>query len=373
MSDNIPPLDIQMEIIKYVSDPKSLIQFRSVSKQWKSFIDSSEFFKGYGDRHTQPLSNILSYKDEVWHDNYISFVDDNIEPFMVQQQQGQFVVSSFLKKFDMRKVVGVCEGLLCLYGLHRGDGKMIFVIWNPSIGKSVGIHALWLTSRHSGYALAFGFGVCPIGKDPSIVTFISSGWEIRAMVFTLSSGVWNVIPLHQSIDDIDSTQSVVIDNLIYWGAHRMDPKKICVLSLDLVSKEFEVINLPDHIIDEVPLSKILVSNLRGSLAVYGFMYVDQARYCSVWVMDHNSSFRKLFKIGAPLAKILGSLKNGETIFENEDEEEYFTTIDVYDPSSQQIKNLGISGRSFFMGSYTKSLLLLDQLDSHIYHDINPSK
>nr|GEV15315.1 hypothetical protein [Tanacetum cinerariifolium] len=68
MSDNI-----QMEIIKKVSDVKSLIRFRSVSKPWKSFIDSSEFIKGYGSRHTQPHSHILSFKCDYSPNDFETF------------------------------------------------------------------------------------------------------------------------------------------------------------------------------------------------------------------------------------------------------------------------------------------------------------
>nr|GEZ40112.1 hypothetical protein [Tanacetum cinerariifolium] len=45
MSDNIP-FEIQVEIIKRLT-VKSLIQFRSVSKLWKSLIDSSAFIADY--------------------------------------------------------------------------------------------------------------------------------------------------------------------------------------------------------------------------------------------------------------------------------------------------------------------------------------
>ncbi|MFS8020210.1 putative F-box domain-containing protein [Helianthus anomalus] len=45
MSDNIP-FEIQVEIIKKLR-VKSLIQFRSVSKAWKSLIDSSDFITHY--------------------------------------------------------------------------------------------------------------------------------------------------------------------------------------------------------------------------------------------------------------------------------------------------------------------------------------
>ncbi|GJW30048.1 F-box domain, cyclin-like protein [Tanacetum coccineum] len=107
------------------------------------------------------------------------------------------------------------------------------------------------------------------------------------------------------------------------------------------------------------------SKLRESLVVYGSVYVDGAECCGVWVMEHDSSFRKLFTIGARVSEILGFSKSGETIFEIRKEGVSLATLDVYDPCSHEIKNLEISGvdSSFFMGSYKESLLLLDHLDS----------
>ena len=89
MSDNIP-FEIQEQIIKRVNDVKLLIRFRSVSKPWKSFIDSSEFVKGYDARYMQPHCRILSYKYGCFLDEAkcICLVDDdNNETFKVQQQQ----------------------------------------------------------------------------------------------------------------------------------------------------------------------------------------------------------------------------------------------------------------------------------------------
>ncbi|MFS8020011.1 putative F-box domain-containing protein [Helianthus anomalus] len=60
MSDNIP-FEIQEEIIKKLP-VKSLIQFRSVSKTWKSLIDSSDFIKHYRG-HMQHL--LVRYIDKV--------------------------------------------------------------------------------------------------------------------------------------------------------------------------------------------------------------------------------------------------------------------------------------------------------------------
>ncbi|GKC65886.1 probable LRR receptor-like serine/threonine-protein kinase isoform X2 [Tanacetum coccineum] len=53
------PFDIQKEIIKRVPDVKSLTRFRSVSKSWKSFINSPQFIAGYDVRLSQPHRLIL--------------------------------------------------------------------------------------------------------------------------------------------------------------------------------------------------------------------------------------------------------------------------------------------------------------------------
>ncbi|GKF90948.1 hypothetical protein Tco_0274649 [Tanacetum coccineum] len=167
------------------------------------------------------------------------------------------------------------------------------VIWNPSIRKSIGValpkyrHDLWI-----GYQRVYGFGVCPLTSDPTVIEVLCADnmpWHVE--VFTLSSGVWNVIQSgnlpRQSIK-INSSGQVVIDreSLVVY-------KDICVA--------------------------------RGGV------------HCGVWVMDHDSSFRKLFTIGAPV-KIAGFKENGETIYKRR----WYTKLDVYDPCSQQIKNLGIS-------------------------------
>ncbi|GJV14627.1 hypothetical protein Tco_1359950 [Tanacetum coccineum] len=116
MSDNIP-FEIQMEIIEKFSDVKSLFQFMSVSKPRKSFIDSSECIIGYGARHTQLHSFILSYNKVRYADElkYIHLVaeDDNNETFKVQQELAPAVVSLLIKQFSITQFVGASHGLVC--------------------------------------------------------------------------------------------------------------------------------------------------------------------------------------------------------------------------------------------------------------------
>ncbi|XP_076942525.1 putative F-box protein At1g32420 [Bidens hawaiensis] len=78
MSDNIP-LEIEEEIIKRLP-VKSLIQFRSVSKTWKSLIGSTDFIiKHYNGHHAQVHHLLVKYDypDYDYKKKYVSLIDDD--------------------------------------------------------------------------------------------------------------------------------------------------------------------------------------------------------------------------------------------------------------------------------------------------------
>ncbi|GJV14878.1 hypothetical protein Tco_1360201 [Tanacetum coccineum] len=195
----------------------------------------------------------------------------------------------------------------------------MLVVWNPCIRKSFGIGTVPMYDNRTYSLIIYGFGVCPITIDHTVVKVLSpvnKPWHVE--VFTSSLGVWNVIPSsnlpRQSIKLNNLKTQSVIDIFIYWGACEKTfnddgeaTVNHMVVSFDLITKEFKVV--------------------KGAFC------------CGVWVMEHDLSFRKLFTIGAPVDRIMGFEKNDETIFKIEKEDGRFTTLNVYDPCSQQIKNL----------------------------------
>ena len=136
---------------------------------------------------------ILKYREykSINKINYICFEDDdhdgnNETLFKVCRS---LVVPQFIKQFYVEEVVGASHGLLCLHGYHNIYEKMMFVFWNTSIQKSIGI----VSSIKLDYMNTFGFGVCPVTRDPTIVK-IKHSWNFSSTllsieVFTLSSGV----------------------------------------------------------------------------------------------------------------------------------------------------------------------------------------
>ncbi|GKC86279.1 F-box protein-like protein [Tanacetum coccineum] len=351
MSDNIP-FDIQMEIIKRVSDVKSLIRFRSVSKPWKSFIDSPEFIACFGVRHTQPHRLLLRYRDNNVVPNevkYVSFVDDEND-ILTQQQEFAPNVPLLVKQLYNSKVIGSSYGLWCLHCYKHWTTEM-FVIWNPSIRKSVGIVVPRVLNNTSGKITHFGFGVCPSTYDPTIVgisycyrSLERNKWQVG--IFTLS---WKMIPssnvLRESIRCRSSTL-VAIDRFIYWFSH-------------------------DRIVANDGVSEI--KKLIESLVVSAYTYeVNHGRVYGVWMMGEQggvmTSFTKLFNIKAPydssVSKVLGFTMSGEPIMVTETDDVEVATVKVYKPCSEHINDLGINGEygSFFICPYIETLLLVDHSD-----------
>ncbi|GJW68093.1 F-box domain containing protein [Tanacetum coccineum] len=70
------PIDIQYEIINRLP-VKSILQFRIVSKQWKSYIDSPEFIQLYGCRETDNCFFTLTY--EQGFQSFMRSVDENFK------------------------------------------------------------------------------------------------------------------------------------------------------------------------------------------------------------------------------------------------------------------------------------------------------
>ncbi|GKB69382.1 putative F-box domain-containing protein [Tanacetum coccineum] len=387
MSDNIP-IEIQTEIIKKVSDVKSLIRFRSVSKPWKSFIDSSEFISGYGTRDTQPHSLLLRYIDNVHPSEvkYVSFVDDVSFP----QQQLDFApnVSGLVKRFRDLKVIGSSCGLWCLHTYKNWPTEMV-VIWNPSIRKSVCIAVPCVLTRAFGTLTHFGFGVCPSTYDPTIVKISyldrkdTDKWHVE--IFTLSSKTWKMISSsnlpRESITFQFSTQ-VAIDKFIYWlscdkivtsdDGYNNNNKNF-ILSFNLITREFKKVNLPPSLENHLSLH-FSVSKLSDSLVVSAYTYEVGELVYNVWIMGKEggviTSFTKLLTINTPFPasrKLLGFRMSGEPIMETKKENEGFATVEVYKPYSGHINDLGINGEigSFFICPYTETLLLVDHTDGCI--------
>ncbi|XP_071720555.1 putative F-box protein At1g47790 [Rutidosis leptorrhynchoides] len=383
MSDLVP-FDIQTEIIKKLPI-KSLIRFRSVSKPWKSLIDSSKFIHDNCLRNNQPHHLLVCYNlDSVL--KYVSIMDDDSFP----QHEFSPIVPVTLNRLRNAMKLGSSHGMICFYGLYPdidNETKMV-VLWNPTIRKSVGIVIPNVIYMPLGY-IVIGFGVCPNTNDPKLIkiTHINKSgsdeiincvcWE--AEVFTLSSGDWRSVSIEIPSKPVRlSWGQVFINGVIYWhGYDKIDVDEDDlyhrIISFDLKSEEFGELFLPDSLARFT--GHMYVSKLMDSLVVIIESFEKPA--CDVWKMNDGvtKSWTKLYTVKASDSAIgisvLEFRKNGESIMEVEVDDYEEALLQVYEPYSGSVKDLRLNeSKSLFascsVSSYKETLALLHQSDSIIY-------
>ncbi|GJV36799.1 F-box domain containing protein [Tanacetum coccineum] len=151
MSDNIP-FDLQLDIMNRLP-VKSLLQFRTVSKQWKFSIDNFDFIRKYGihERNTCCFNLIFN------HDNQ-GFV------YSVDEHLAFRHLDSNLNILSLTPVAS-SEGVWCF---SYAENSML-LLWNPSIKKSVGILVPNYTHQPDSPKMIFGFGISPVTLEPTLL------------------------------------------------------------------------------------------------------------------------------------------------------------------------------------------------------------
>ncbi|KAL7615290.1 hypothetical protein Lser_V15G05112 [Lactuca serriola] len=380
------PFHIQEAILKRFPI-KSLIQFRSVSKAWKSLIDSSEFIAAHKVSHTQPQHLFVSYTDEQVP-KYVSFVDDDSFP------QHRFVPSLPLSIRDPQ-IVGSSYGLLCFKGCpFYGSSyrNRIAVLLNPSVRKSIAIALPDML--YTNHLMVLGFGVCPVTIDTKIIQITQLHWSWGNELKSEIGNFWEVKVYKQSSGKFTSLSGnlpsisihimgpqVVIGKSIYWCA--VDCTTVdtvfktgnLIMSFDITNEKFEVVDLPERMAI-ITFSLLSVSKLRESLVILEYNKcgyndtIEEQVCCTVWMVERGveRSFTKLFSIKAPgdLMTAVGFRMRGGPIMGVQDYAfESTEELVVYEPNSELSNHL-ISGYRFTVNSYIETLVLVGSSDCSSY-------
>ncbi|GKC18040.1 F-box domain containing protein [Tanacetum coccineum] len=314
MSDNIP-FDIQMDIMNRLP-VKSLLQFRVVSKQWKFSIDNFEFIRNYGVRESNSCCFNLSYK----HDNhgFMYSVDENL---------AFRHMDSNLNIFSLTPVAS-SEGVWCF---AFGENSML-LLWNPSIKKSVGISVPNYTYQPDSPKMIFGFGICPVTLEPTILKinyplYTDGPWYVS--VSTLSSRTWYNLDY-----DCLPRESIRIKRA---GQAVIDGDSV------IISGSFDFGN-------------------------FHFIYA--------WALEVEGGFLSscslLFTIphpGGHYLKLLGFSKDNQPIVEATIVQQWYRSLQVFHPTIQYFQNIGVEANrdSFFIGPFKESLILLTEPNNELIY------
>ncbi|GJW38592.1 phospholipase-like protein [Tanacetum coccineum] len=206
LDEDYIPFEMKIEIMNRLP-VKSLLQFRTVSKSWKSCIDSSAFFFKYGVRKS--LNDVFYLTYNHGFQGSMICVDDNL--IHTPALTNLHIVNL--------KPIGTSHGVWCF----SYSNNMMVSIANLSIKKEVGVFVP--NSQPDSCKILLGFGVRPDNLDPTVVRIsypssVEGNWSVY--VFTLSSLIWDQLDINclprESIRFKRSTQAVV-GQFIYWVGH----------------------------------------------------------------------------------------------------------------------------------------------------------
>ncbi|GJV67775.1 F-box domain containing protein [Tanacetum coccineum] len=371
MSDNIP-FDIQMDIMNRLP-VKSLLQFRAVSKQWKFSIDNFEFIRNYGVRESNSCCFNLSYK----HDNhgFMYSVDENL---------AFRHMDSNLNIFSLTPVAS-SEGVWCF---AFGENSML-LLWNPSIKKSVGISVPNYTYQPDSPKMIFGFGICPVTLEPTILKinyplYTDGPWYVS--VSTLSSRTWYNLDydcLPRESIRIKRAGQAVIDGKIFWiGSERfynddgISNKIYLIVSFDLVTHQFHVQDMPEQVRVGEFSPPYYISQLGDSVIISGSFDFGNFRFIYAWALEVEGGFLSscslLFTIphpGGHYLKLLGFSKDNQPIMEAMIVQQWYRSLQVFHPTIQYFQNISAEANRdlFFIGPFKESLILLTKPNNELIY------
>ncbi|XP_047965652.1 F-box protein CPR1-like [Salvia hispanica] len=285
------PEEIVREIIGHLP-PKALLRFRSVSRSWRSFIDSKQFIQLHLHNSLRSNRNLTLLVDssrfyyvDLDSFNQLQVGDARIEPFSVK---------------------GSCNGLVLLTPTS-GD---IF-LWNPAIRKRIklaaqppipyrffrfdsvqlAMFALGYDSKHDDYKVV-SVNQAAIDKDGNTFTTETTIYSLKSNSWKKAKDFPYLLPRHTS------RWGIYLNGALHTVAKHGGNPEMVIMAFDLGKEEHREIPLPEHSSGAIRgLESVEV--LGGRLAA-----VVPGRKCSteIWLMKEygvKQSWMKLLQLDPP--------------------------------------------------------------------------
>ncbi|KAJ0229316.1 F-box domain-containing protein [Hirschfeldia incana] len=266
------PLDIMVEILKKLP-AKSLVRFRSVSKQWSTIIGSRrDFIESIVVRHPPPKLPIF-----IFH-HCVPEAFFTVSPVFSPTTTDNVVTiprSSDSSSFHYQ----YSRGLICC---SSSESHQV-TIYNPTTRQVFSLPEIQAPTR-SGLSSCF-FGYDPITNQYKVLSIIPNCDEQKQTyhVFTLGcQQSWRKV---KGIDDdtYPNDYSVCIDGTIYYSAYRNSGETL-LLSFDIRSERFDRILVPEALSEAMLITFIDHQSLVNHLGKLGCICRNHSD-TSIWIMD----------------------------------------------------------------------------------------
>lgn len=383
-SSNGLPHDLVFDIFTRLP-AKSLIRFSCACKSWYSTITDRNFINTHLN-HAKLLDNDNCDSDgDSDSDNYLLYMYScvNLSSFkrqctIISYHERTFAeVSRFEFPFDSAKIVGSCNGLVCVSNVP----SRTLYLWNPSIRKFVMLTSTSLNSDvvSSKFNVALGFAYQSQNNDHRIVRLVfDEEFPPEVEVYSLSTDSWRRVGFEvESVRRIEhnistfclhSETSVFVNGALHWiaGVSRDvvdDPDHRVILVFDVNHEGFQEMMLPEGYLTGFEDPTYHLATFNGSLALIVFGEAEEdagSEICCLWVMRKYGVVESWTKQIVPLRfvrRFFGCTKNGELIIAK-----FGSGLVSFDPNSLYEKELRIQGspRLLDIATCMGSLVLLDR-------------
>ncbi|XP_074283784.1 F-box/kelch-repeat protein At3g23880-like [Silene latifolia] len=242
---------------------KSILRFKSVSKQWHSILSSSNFINAHFMKSpfshpSAPVNTLFILSNNKYY--LYSYDDDD-------QISGNF--NNNLVRVDLElgvkkvytRLAGCCNGLICLTPEHGN----YFIIWNPATSK---MHK-YESDDYLGDLYVSGFGHVSSVDDYKYVRIstlkanIIVQEDIIVHIFSRRENKWRKINFYHQDAKMPLYffgQAVLINETLYWYAHGCGHLAY-IVSFDIGVEKFDIL---------MKASGSIIGLMGGCLSIYNF-------------------------------------------------------------------------------------------------------
>ncbi|EOY12848.1 F-box and associated interaction domains-containing protein, putative isoform 1 [Theobroma cacao] len=379
MSDYLPQ-EVILEILRRLP-VKSLVKCRSVCKAWNSLIKSPSFISSHLQTAlSKPNDHLLLLRlfENDKESYFLHFDNDDFDEY----KQLHFPFKSNSPWF---RLVGSCNGLVCLQDGFFPLDSVELILWNPSIQKYITLPKPGVTCLSGrAYNSTLGFGFDSRTNDYKLLNVVSMsvGEEAETLtevyLFSLDGNSWKRVTAISPKYGIEGHEfSAFVNGAVHWLGYQRGKDggfRNMVLGFDISTEKFNVIRLPESLVDLCPMDLSIMKYEESSIAVLKRDWED-GEQLDMWVMKEygvNESWTKVLHLtdqsGESLPRVLGFRKNREVLLEVDGGE--LASLDL---NCRQMENLGIEAEAgfLFVGSYVESMALLDKgIDTGSLNDAN---
>ncbi|XP_074284025.1 F-box/kelch-repeat protein At3g23880-like [Silene latifolia] len=230
---------------------KSILRFKSVSKQWYSTLSSSDFANAHLMKspfsHPSAPVNSLFIMDHYNCCYLFSYDDDDQISGNFEDNLVKLDVDFGVGK-DRLRLTGCCNGLVCL----TPAWNEYFIIWNPATRKlhKYPSHGYFTRPYEADrVSITCGFGYASSVDDYKFVGILSvvqgSTTSNIVHVFSMRENRWRNIEFgHDPLFILNL--GVFVTDKLYWSTYPSKQAGYLLVRFDLAVERFDVINIDQH-------------------------------------------------------------------------------------------------------------------------------